>query len=236
MLTMLVALTTAHAEAPAVPECSVLVPVYSIDGKNPSMGAMFGLTDGDRTLLVTANHLFGPSGGQDTQLTGPKVAESVKSVVVRDAFTGAECGRSAKAIAVADAKPMEAGNNAGDLALFELTVDRTVNRIATAGDRTVSARDLAERAPKKGDAVYVIAKVPEHDQKAWKAEVVEVADGAIYYLFDNKAFAGTSGSAVVTEGGKTVGMHLGGGPMDDGSLVGTALPWTALKAHVDSAE
>ena len=227
----------AFADAPEIEPCFAMKPTYTVDGNKYGAGTMFAVTAGERTLLVTAHHLFGPAGGMPANLTGPQIGEKVTQVVARDAYAMRTlCGSSETPVVVADAAPMAQGNMSKDLAVFAPKQDTSINRLATLDKPTFAPHALATSAPSVGDTVYVVASISGKDDRVHAAEVVELASQGMYYKFSDATLElqASNGAPIVNGEGAIVGMHLGGGRMEDGALIGAGTPHAVLKSRLEA--
>lgn len=236
---LLVAAAPALAEppqAPEVPACSALRPTFRVGSRSYPAGSAFSVRIGEQTLLVTAHHLLGPGGGLPSQLSGGDVATQIELVTVADAFGGTLCGSSSEALVVADAQPMGNGTHQ-DLALFVPKTATGVDRIQAVERAKLAPRQLADAAPAVGTPVFVATGFSGREAHTFRAEVVEVSETSLYYKFDDAALElrATSGAALLNAEGEVVGMHLGGGKMEDGALIGAGNPVPAIRQRIDAA-
>ena len=236
MIHLLTLAAPALAQAPSIPECTVLRPAFQVGDQTFSAGTMFPARMGDKVLMFTAHHLLGPAGGLPAQLTGPQVPTEVTSVTVRDAFTGTSCGSARSALAIADAAPMSE-TTVRDLAVFVPEMAAGLDRLSSTRKAELSPLALAEANPAKGDKVWVAASFAGAEGRTFPAEIVEVSDGAVYYQYEDAGLdlTATSGAAVVDAEGKVVAINLGGGKMPDGNLVGAGNPVAAVRGRVEGA-
>ncbi|MBX2796595.1 MAG: serine protease [Myxococcales bacterium] len=238
MISWIALLSVAQAEAPTVAACTVLRPSFTVGEKAYPAGTMFAAKAGEHTVLLTAHHLFGPAGGLPSLLTGPQVGEQVSRVSLTDAFSGGPCGTSETVRTVTDAAPMGSKGTATDLAVFTPKEATGLDRLQSTRARPeLAPLPLAAADPKKGDSVWVAARVQQSTTRMWPAEVVEVSGTGLYYRFADSSLdlGATSGAPVLNAEGAVVGLHLGGGAMADGALVGAANPVSSVRSRVQAA-
>ncbi len=230
-------LASALGAAPEIPACFAISPTFATADDTHSVGTMFATKIGDRVVLLTAHHLFGPPGGFDKALGGAEVASTVQSVTLRDAYTYVSCG-SAEPRAVADAQPMGDQGAHRDVAVF---VPKRASGLKSlelnAGQRSPAARPLAEKAAAVGDVVYLVARVGEGTPRTFTGEVVQATAKALYFKYQDATLelAAANGAAVLNAAGEVVGLHLSSGKMGDGTLVGVANPAASLRARAQKA-
>lgn len=222
--------------APEVPTCSALRPTFRVGSRSYPAGSAFSVDLDGETVLVTAHHLLGPGGGLPSQLSGPQVATEVALVTVADAFGGTLCGSSSEALIVPDAQPMGDGTHR-DLALFVPKVPTGVDRIQTVERPKLAPRQLATTAPAVGSTLFVATGFTGQEAKTFPAEVVEVSETSLYYRFEDPSLElrATSGAALLDADGVVVGMHLGGGELEDGTLIGAGNPAPAIRQRLEAA-
>jgi hypothetical protein len=233
MLSLLVPL--AFAADPVAPQCSVLIPRYTIDGKNvEGGGAMFALKVGDKTALVTPHDVFGPNGGMPAQLGPDEIVARVTALTAYDVDGRTECGRSTKALKVEGAAPSLKGDSSKDVAVFQPVVVGGLDA-ARLTAKTFAPLPLAAAAPKVGDPAWLA--YPVAGVAVQPAKVVEIQPGAMYVEYTNKDLdvRGTLGAPILDASGAVIGMNVGFGKMPDGTLVGSAVPQAALKDRVTAA-
>jgi hypothetical protein len=238
---LLMPFLSAHAEAPAAPEVSagfVLHPTFLTEKSSFVAGNAFVVTEGEHTVVLTAYHLFGPAGGLPSQVLPADVPKKVRQVILKDAWTDKIVGRTGRAFLLADAAPLSVDASL-DLVVFPLAAVDPMDIKARMEASELHPGTLATKAPAVGDAVFVSAEAapPYAEARTFRATLVEVSATGLYYLFDvsDLSLAGLNGAPVLTAAGEIVGMHLGGGPMDDGGLIGVANPASQLRARITQA-
>jgi len=222
--------------APSVEDGSVLRPHFVTQQGAHSAGTAFAVDVHGKTVIVTALHLFGPAGGLEAQVEGDKIAEITKSVTLRDAFTGGDFGSADKGLKLENTQPM-GDTAAGDIAAFQAKVLTGLDKL-NAKSKPPAPLALAEKAPVKGDTVYVAAQFgADKESRTHEAKVVESNEKWLFYEYSDASLdiAGTNGAPVLNESGQVVGMNLGGGKMEDGKLIGSANPVTAIRTRLTEA-
>ena len=189
----------------------------------------------DAPVLLTAIHLFGPSGGLPQAMT----ADDVRHGVSQAELTG--FGRNAKhmlfevdSLTPENATPCCTSDRmvgVGDVAAF--TAPARLKPIAL----TMALNDVVA-----GDRVTLLAPLAgaadaglRHD-----AVVVGMHDGFLLYKFDdpNIQLRATSGAPVVDSAGRVVAINLTGGHLakdDPAAMIGGGNPVTAWRGAVEAA-
>jgi hypothetical protein len=198
---------------------------------------MFATKVDDKLVLVTAHQLFGPVGGLPSQIAAADLPAHVTALSARDALTNAVCGRSQRALVIADALPMDKTQSDHDVAVFLPAEAAGFDSIALGAGTGFAALPLATKTPAEGDPVWLAAAVEGKTGLLHPAKVVAVDGGAIYYTFDDPKtnLTATNGAPVVDASGAVVGMALGGGTMPDGLLVGNANGADSLRKRISTA-
>jgi len=236
LASIFVMLTGTAMATPSVEDGSILRPRFVTQQGSHAAGTAFALDVNGKLLVVTALHLFGPAGGLESQIAGDKVAEFTKSIAVRDAYTGGDFGTANKGLTLADTHPM-GDDAAGDIVAFEAQILTGLDKL-NAKSQPLKPLVLAQDAPTKGDKVYVAAQIGDDKKtRTYEAKIVESNDKWLFFEYADNALdiAGTNGAPVLDESGKVVGMNLGGGKMDDGKLIGSANPYSAIHKRLTEA-
>jgi hypothetical protein len=239
-----VALSAARAQAPAPPAlapCTVLHPTFTIDEKNASFGTMFAVKVADKTVLVTAHGHFSATGGLPAQIPAADIPKKITTLSARDAFAPTvTCARSQKALLVADAAPVGGAVEGGrDVAAFlALTVaDAGLNGLQATQPVPLATLALAAKPPKVGDTVWLAAALEGQPGTLWPAKVGQITEESLFFEYENRTLVlnGTTGAPVLDATGAVVGMNVGSGKMQDGTLFGSAAPASALKKRLETA-
>jgi len=220
--------------APALGVGSVLRPQYTLaDGKPLAAGTAFVVEVDGVVSVVTAHHLFGPTGGLPAQIEADALPRAVTSARYVDAWTGARVGADLVPVRVPGARPM--GQDAvGDLAVFRLP--NSFDRIASGTVAPFAALTLSATEPKVGDPVWLAAPVVGSTVQLHPARVGEVKPGWLFYDFAQAGLdlTATSGAPVLDARGQVVAIHLGGGTAD-GVSFGAAAPAASVRANLKAA-
>jgi hypothetical protein len=230
----------ALAQTPEAAPCTVMVPVFTVDGVSKDVGLMFAVEVGDKRVLVTAHSLFGPAGGFAAPIPAAELPTRVTKVLLRDAYeTRTDCGFSTAVLPVPDAEPMAAAHQGGrDVAVFAVGVPAKGKEAKKAAENPpLVPLMFASAAPAVGDVVRVLAPTAGRADRQVGAKVVEVGTGSLYFQYDDNTVdvTGTVGAPVVNAAGQVVGINVGAGKMDDGSLIGAASPLGGVRERVEAA-
>ncbi len=240
MTALLLVLAMAWAESPKIQEGFVLRPVFETTQGSLEAGTAFAVEHQGQILALTAFHLFGPPGGLPTQISAAELPGYATGLTARDAWSGAEVGKSSgPALLLADAQPM--GETAArDLAAFPMVRPDPLQAIDVAGvsaHKFLRPRALAAEAPAVGAKVYVAASlVTGNKPGTLEATVLEVNPDWIFFEYATTELdlTATSGAPLLDEGGEVVGMVLGAG-LFEGKLIGSASPGLAIKQRLSTA-
>ncbi len=175
------------------PDAAVLLSACRPQAVDPGVqgaeGTAFLVRAGERTLLVTASHLF--------RVRAEDMPARVSAV--RCTPPGGPPLRSQAALAIPGAHPTGPADSLRDMAVFPM-------------EGAPPALRLAARAPAPGDDVWLLA--PVHggvEQEGWLHHAVVVPAGrAFAYLFDDPTIdlRNTSGGAVLDASGAVVGQEV----------------------------
>jgi hypothetical protein len=233
--------SVALAEQPAAPEVAegfVLRPAFFTETGSFLAGTAFAVQEGDRTVVLTAYHLFGPAGGLPAEVPPAEVGKLVREVLLRDAWTDKVVGRTERALLLEDAAPLHT-DASRDLVVFPLVKVDPSDVSARLAAAKLRPGKLATTAPKVGDPVYVAAEASgvRAAERTFRATLVEVGEGSLYYQLEagDLDMTGMSGAPVLAADGSILGMHLGGGAMEDGALIGVANPASRIRARITQA-
>ena len=211
-------------DEPPLPANAIFKPSFLFLDDSFCAGTAFILTGpGGKKLLLTPDHLFGPDGGLNAQMSPADIASQVCGVVGLSMEDQSSICTAGKYAGIADAAPLESGAEDKDLAVFYIN--------QTPG----AAFSLSDTDPKVGDRVWMYARLRGTTKVMLYPATVSVADGAkLHYIFDGHPdpLNGTSGAPVLDAKGKVVGMNLGGGQMTDKRVFGIANPVWALRKEI----
>ena len=172
-------------------------------------------------LLVTALHLFGPSGGLTKKIEAVDLKKKVLRIELQN-ITKRENIISFKAVSVtpdgalAGKMPM---TGVGDFASF--SAPKSMRRVAL---------NVATSVPAVGERLLVVTSVIGlAGRLVFEAETHGFQDGYLMYKFITPGFSlqATSGAPVLNLSGQVVAINLRGGVTKDGVAFGGANPATA---------
>jgi len=183
-------------------------PRFQVDGKPLEAGTAFTVRASlarnapARTMLVTAQHLFGHSGGLDEEVPWAEMPDLVRHVRCAG-IQDRRVVQGQHALALSGARPFDAGGP--DVAAFFL-----------AGVHRGPVLELAPAAPRPGDLVWLVAQVVEgapRGRLVHHGTVVALEGDWLTYRLDDAGLQlrGTSGAPVVDRSGRVVGLNVAGG-------------------------
>jgi len=196
----------ANGPVPPTPKVelgSVFWPHFSPGDLNIRAGTCFIARFAERPepLLLTALHLFGPSGGHPAQIPRHELGGRIRLAELTSIETGNVMVVRLEAIVSSSSDPY--GYSAlGDYAGFRL-----------AGESGLSPLRLSETPPRRGDHVWLIARDSNKPGQLLHHAVVQAndEDGMTYYFDSPVRIRGTSGAPVIDATGEVVAINLGGG-------------------------
>jgi Trypsin-like peptidase domain len=179
-----------------------------------------------RPVLVTAHHLFGPSGGLPRQIRWNELPSVVRSVRCTS-FMSERDTRSGPPLRVQDARPFSEEGFPRDVAVFALP------------DGSDRALQFSTGVPVSGQRVWLVARVAGGEPPTkllHRASLVKADKTWIRFQYDNSKLElrATSGAPVVDERGRVIGINLGGG-RDGNKLFGVAQSAQVILAALESA-
>lgn len=202
---------------------AVFQPRFRTSRGRLSIGTAFLANVKGQSLLLTAHHLFGVSGGLERELGWDELSGLIQKV---EAFSlqSSDLKITAKPVLpIEGAESYSPERVDGDVAAF--LVDST--KVVPLG--------LADRLPDGGARVFLLARDSENGRKVHAARVIETAEPGLVYMFDDTlSMRGISGAPIVDENGWVVGIHLGGG-YRQGQGIGLANPVTLFRPHLTQA-
>jgi hypothetical protein len=244
MATLVASAVPTHAavadEIPTVEPGFVLHPTFLSEKSSFTAGTGFVLKVDENTVVVTAYHLFGPAGGIPKVIAPEDLPGQVREVILRDPWSSKVAGRAAPAWLLADAAPMDV-DPSRDLVVFPVKKASATDLAARLGDGIqLSAHELADSSPSVGDVIFLAGFTSDEgrrERRTFPGGVVEVTPGGFYYALQDADLnlAGFNGAPILTPSGKVIGMHLGGGKMEDGTLIGVANPVDSLRTRIQKA-
>jgi hypothetical protein len=170
-------------------------------------GVIARVSKGEPLLLLTALHIFGPSGGLEKQFSSASLDDRITKI---DGFSmdGKIRVASAAGSKIKTGFPIDGKNNvSGDVAAF-----------AVEGKAETEGLILAEAPPKVGDPLWLVgdeASSTAPSQKLWIMKVVSVKPAALTLntgvRIDLRAF---SGAPLVDANGRLAGLLIGAGELE----------------------
>jgi len=181
----------------------------------------------ERLLIMTAVHLFGPSGGLSKQIPSSELPAYISGVTLYDAFTEAELAKAGPMIDLPDASPWNQ-KDTGDVAAFWAQKDSNIGRAK-----------LAQSPPKAGDAIWLAASLidgPERDQPLHRAIVRLSKKEGINFEYENPKLnlTATSGAPLLDSEGNVIGINVSVIDLGD-KIFGTATPVGLIRTLLDKA-
>lgn len=180
---------------------AVCSPQIAIDHETSFAGHAF-LVAGQPTLLVTAQHIFGPDGGLTRSIPWQAMPAHAH-ILSCDLITGNTPLHAATALAIPGAiafdSPVRHDAENRDVAAF------------TVPENHQAALKIAQTPLHDGDRVWLISDVVDSDTVVHPARFVEQKDGLIFFSYDTNTtnFRATSGAPIVNAQGEVVGINLG---------------------------
>ncbi len=176
-------------------------PVFVTEDSSFSAGSAVAiqLESFDTPVVITAHHLFGPSGGLEETIKSEDLHSFIKNVVFYNLFTENEIFQSNKVLVLTEADASEGIHK--DLSAF-LAVDYNI-------DATYS---LSNKALKEGDRVWLLASLYLNEQEIHPGRIVEYTDERVIYQFDDSSLdlTASSGAPIINRNGEIIALNLGG--------------------------
>ncbi len=204
-------------------------PTFMRDGQPSQTGTSFVLhapafTSSD--VLIGVHHLFGMATATTTGMPWQDVPRRVRSATCRS-LDGARHWRTAAAVAIPGVHAFWRGRDIKDIAILPVVSGPS------------STLDLSPRPAAPGDVVFVLAQVDHPfptDGYVHRAHVI-FSSGSLAFVYDDPGFraSNTSGSPVVSEEGKVVGVNVAAGRLPNGALLGVADDLATLETALAAA-
>jgi hypothetical protein len=215
------------SDAPNIADLILYKPtIQSNFGETHEAGTAFVMKYEASRYLITAHHLFGPSGGFSKEMTPAQIASEITSIQLRNVITGEEI-QAGPNVQISGAKTTSLNNAANrDIAVFQM-------------DLTVGGLTLSARTPKQGDFVWLVA--PSKDNEDTKlihsAVILYVSEGTVFYKFDNTRIdlRSTSGAPVIDEDGNVVAINTAAIPIPLMPKIGIGGTVNYLKEQIELA-
>ena len=152
-----------------------------------------------QVLILSALHLFGPSGGLKADIEPDQLATAWKKLIVEDCKTQNYFGEiRMQPINLIGAKPHPQKSELGDIAACTV-------KDATA----MEALSLSQRIPSNGEHVWLLSKLPGSRGLLHAAVVERLDNGWLRYSLrnDNLNLKNTGGAPIVDHQGKVVAVN-----------------------------
>lgn len=186
-------------------------------------------------VMLTALHLFGPSGGLRDQMGPEELRRGVSHVKLAGMEAGAKSlSFDLRSLTPAGVEPCCTGRamrGLGDVAAF-----------TAPADPAPAALQVATAAATQGQHVFVLASLVRGASAGLRHEAVVMGaqDGYVYYKYVDPTveLRATSGAPVIDAAGKVVAINLGGGQMPEGgakAMVGMGNPATTWRGAVEAS-
>ena len=232
ILTLSLALSLAPVNAnSSSKQYPVYQPTFNTNSQNISAGKIFyiKLKNCNKNFLITAYHLFGPSGGFSKLLRPEEIATHIKSMDLEHIVSGKSI-QKIKAISITPRLANVCCGNknmtgVGDVAIFKILNNLKLRPLL-----------LASNAVKKGDKLYVITASSVSTNYIHEAIAYGMQNGYLMYDFTGPfSIRATSGAPVINNKGRVVAINLGGGKLGKtNKMYGFGNPVTAWKQTLKS--
>ncbi len=187
---------------PDVGADAVLRPSFETAGGTYAAGTAFLIEDDSRgTLMITAQHLFGPPGGLPAVIPAAELPDRILSAQAYDAPFEALVIQGGRAVYLPDARPAAGLDATADYAAFMVSDDGATPRLTLAGT-----------TPQAGDTVWLLARAASGapaSRHLHRGTVIEADPSGILFKYKNPTIGlrATSGAAVVNDAGEVIGVN-----------------------------
>ncbi len=157
------------------------------------------LTGKSQILILSALHLFGPTGGLKSNIEPDKLTTVWKKLVVEDCKTQNYFGEiQMQPLNLSGARPHPQESDLGDIAACKVN-DATA----------IEALPLSQRIPSKGERVWLMSKLPGTRELIHAATVEQLDNGWLRYRFLNRDIniQNTGGAPIIDHQGKVVAVN-----------------------------
>jgi len=214
------------ATTPILAENSILKPKFELKDKTFEAGTAFAieLEDEKVSLVLTAYHLFGESGGLEEEIPASVLPEVFKKATFKEAYNDTPCGECEKVLKIEDADTNP-------------NVDKDIVAIYFGEKLKANRLKLSSKLPRKGETVWLAAPTMLGvEPKLHKATVKLASDKMLYFEYEEKdiILMATSGAPIVNASGEVVGLNIGGGEQE-GKTIGVANPCTSMLKMIKKA-
>jgi hypothetical protein len=188
---------------PFVPDDAIFRPAFVTREGTYRAGTAFAVSveagQLKETLLLTAMHLMGPSGGLRRDIPQTELPEFVKSVRLNEAYSGKKIGNALWVISLPKACQSEIN--------FDVAAFKIPDKVK------VATLQLAEKQPLVDQPVWLAASViyGENPRKMLhKCRVVESGERELVYEYENPNLnlTATSGAPIINSDGRVVGINV----------------------------
>jgi hypothetical protein len=179
------------------------------------------------TLIISALHLFGPSGGLDREIPAAVLSNRWQGLSLQDCKSQRNHSNVAmRPVPLTLAKPLPNTSAHGDV---------VVCSVQNTGNLGLQPFPLARDRPRTGDRVWLVAEVSGSSSLVHEAKVEGIEDGWLMYRFERRLeLRATSGAPVVNGSGQVVAVNAGGGERA-GVTFGVGTPTTSFVSSVASS-
>jgi hypothetical protein len=214
----------APAEPPEVKPNAVLRPRFDTTEGEVNAGTAFVLSLDGSYLLVTAYHLFGPSGGMSRAIPAGELPDVVRRVTATSSDDENVVVSSDRLVKIPGASAFIPGDSDTPT---DVRPDVAAFRLGGPGEAGVL--ELADEPARKGDRVYLLAELQGSDARLHPATVNGTGETAVSYRFDDRVeLRGSSGGPILNADGEVLGINAAGGDAD-GQTYGLCGPLAALR-------